>query len=260
MANGFRCFQSGCENPFWQRTFLSDKRITFVGNVPTLGIPGGGNPKAPGRRTIFLLSPANASGARSQMLRNPEAQFELALRLRGPGAALGEIFSFISGLYFRGKLAYALRFADPPPGVAGVHIITASGGLLSPHELVTLPRLQAISAGRVDAENPEYREPLVRDMHKLHSSLAADAHVVLLGSIATPKYVEPLLEVLGHSLLFPRDFVGRGDMSRGGLLLRSTAAGVPLAYVPVLNATRSGARPGRLQPGKRTSSKRSSKT
>src|ERR1700732_5214969 len=101
-------------------------------------------------KRIFLLSPANASGVRAKMLFRPDAEFDLAERLRHPGAPLGEVYSFISGLYFRGKLAYAERFADPPAGVAGVHIITAAGGLLSPQELVTLPRLQAISSARVD--------------------------------------------------------------------------------------------------------------
>jgi hypothetical protein len=193
-----------------------------------------------------LLSPANSSGARAKMLFNSDAQFELAHRLRSSGAPLGEIFSFISGLYFRGKLAYAERFADPPAGVAGVHIITAAGGLLSPQELVTLPRLQAISSARVDAENPEYRRPLERDIRRLQAALEAGTHVILLGSIATAKYVEPLLEVFGESLLFPKDFVGRGDMSRGGLLLRSSSVGTPLICVPVFNAKRSGPRPAKL--------------
>jgi hypothetical protein len=193
-----------------------------------------------------LLSPANAAGIRARMLFNPEAQFALAERLRGVGASLGEVFSFISGLYFRGKLAYAERFADPPAGVEGVHVITAAGGLLSPQEVVSLPRLRAISSTRVDAENPEYREPLDRDIRRLHGAIAAGTEVVLLGSIATPKYVEPLLEVFGESLLFPKDFVGRGDMSRGGLLLRSSAAGKALEYATVFNAVRSGPRPAKL--------------
>lgn len=193
-----------------------------------------------------MLSPANAAGIRARMLFNPEAQFALAERLRGSGASLGEVFSFISGLYFRGKLAYAERFADPPAGVEGVHVITAAGGLLSPQEVVSLPRLRAISSTRVDAENPEYREPLDRDIRQLHGAIAAGTEVVLLGSIATPKYVEPLLEVFGESLLFPKDFVGRGDMSRGGLLLRSSAAGKALEYATVFNAVRSGPRPAKL--------------
>lgn len=180
------------------------------------------------------------------MLFQPEAQFELAERLRGEGASLGEVFSFISGLYFRGKLAYAERFADPPAGVAGVHVITAAGGLLTPAEMMTLPRLRAISAAQVDAENPEYREPLDRDVRRLRAELAAGTQVILLGSIATPKYVEPLLEVFGEALLFPKDFVGRGDMSRGGLLLRCCSSGAPLEYAAVFNAVRNGRRPARL--------------
>ena len=44
---------------------------------------------------------------------------------------------------------------------------------------------------------------------------------VLLGSVATDKYVGPLLDVFGDRLYFPATFAGRGDMSRGGLLLRA---------------------------------------
>src|SRR5256885_15886789 len=63
---------------------------------------------------VFLLSPANASGERMQMLLRPEAEFDLARRVRTGGASLGEAFAFTSGLYFRGKLAYAGKFARRP--------------------------------------------------------------------------------------------------------------------------------------------------
>ena len=63
---------------------------------------------------------------------------------------------------------------------------------------------------------------------------------MLLGSIATPKYVEPLLGVFGERLLFPSEFAGRGDMSRGGLMLRCARENVPLTYVPVATAERHG--------------------
>jgi hypothetical protein len=41
--------------------------------------------------------------------------------------------------------------------------------------------------------------------------------VALLGSIATDKNLSVLTDVLGRRLRFPREFVGRGDVSRGGL-------------------------------------------
>src|SRR5262249_32645808 len=69
---------------------------------------------------------------------------------------------------------------------------------------------------------------------------------VLLGSIASDKYVELLLEILGQRLLFPVDFVGRGDMSRGGLMLRAARSGTELPYGPVQGAVRRGPRPPRL--------------
>jgi hypothetical protein len=72
--------------------------------------------------------------------------------------------------------------------------------------------------------------------------------VVLLGSIASPKYVDLLLPVFGEKLMFPPDFVGRGDMSRGGLMLRCVAADTELEYTPVAGAIRHGRRPPKLEP------------
>ena len=72
--------------------------------------------------------------------------------------------------------------------------------------------------------------------------------MVLLGSVASPKYVTVLTNIFGPRLLFPIDFVGRGDMSRGGLLLRHARDGVELPYVPILGATLHGARPPKLPP------------
>jgi hypothetical protein len=181
------------------------------------------------------------------MLFSPNAHFDLAQRLQNSSVPLGEVFSFISGLYFRGKLAYAERFNNPPPGVPGVHIITAASGLLLPHEPMTLAKLKSISASRVDPENPAYRKPLDRDAFRLRELAGTETQVVLLGSIATEKYAQPLLEVFGERLLFPREFVGRGDMSRGGLLLRCCSSGSPLEYLPVLGGTRRGPRPPKLK-------------
>ena len=227
---------------------MSEKRITFEGMTPGSQCYALGKSERPEPRRIFLLSPANASGVRAHRLFNPHAQFALAHRLRTSSAPLGEIFSFISGLYFRGKLAYAERFANPPSGVAGVHIITAAAGLWLPQELVTLARLRTICAARVDPDDPKYRKPLERDAQRLRAVLHPDTQVVLLGSISTPKYVLPLLEVFRERLYFPQDFVGRGDMSRGGLLLRCCSSESPLKYVPVLSVPRRGRRPPKLTP------------
>jgi hypothetical protein len=71
---------------------------------------------------------------------------------------------------------------------------------------------------------------------------------VLLGSIATGKYYEVLAECFGDRLLFPAEFVGRGDMSRGGLLLRCVTARRELCYVTFSESQRRGPRPPRLRP------------
>ncbi len=161
-------------------------------------------------KRVFLLSPANATGIRAQLILREQAQFELATRLRESGVALGELFRFISGLYFRGKLEYARAFAEPPENVPGILVITASRGLLSPDSLITLADLREIASVPIHAGDRRYRDPLERDSRLLARQIGADCDVVLLGSIATPKYVEPLLGIFGQGLLFPSEFVGPG--------------------------------------------------
>jgi hypothetical protein len=197
-------------------------------------------------KRVFLLSPANAAGLRANLIVSDHAKSPLAQRLRDSGATLGEVFAFISGLYFRGKLAYAKRFVDAPAGLAGVYVITACGGLIPADAPMSTGRLREISAAPIDAANPDYRLPLERDARLLYELIGKKCEVVLLGSIATPKYVEPLLGIFGERLLFPAEFVGRGDMSRGGLMLRCAREGVQLTYVPVATAIRHGAKPPKL--------------
>jgi hypothetical protein len=204
---------------------------------------------------IFLLSPANCGGNRARIVMAERATFDLATRLRRPaGAPLGEVFAFMSGLYFRGKLAYGRAFACPPDGVdldgGAVFVITPSAGLRSPDTLVTLDAIRGFAGVDVSADNPVYRRPLEQSARALAAEIG-DTPVVLLGSIASPKYVDVLLGIFGERLLFPQEFVGRGDMSRGGLLLRCAAAGQPLTYVPVAGAVRTGARPPKLDPATR---------
>jgi hypothetical protein len=197
---------------------------------------------------IFLLSPANVGGKRAQMLLNPDAEFELALRLRtGAKVALGEAFAFMSGLYFRGKLAYARAFARVPAGQEGVLIITSNRGLVSADVPVTAEELRSFSAVPIDARDERYRRPLVRDALALAAGCSNDCSIVLLGSIASGKYVDHLLPIFGDRLHFPHEFVGRGDMSRGGLLLRSVVADQMLTHVPLDGAVRRGQRPPKLE-------------
>ncbi|HEV8345192.1 MAG TPA: hypothetical protein VGQ16_01395 [Vicinamibacterales bacterium] len=203
---------------------------------------------------IFLLSPANCSGTRAKQIRSPNAQFELAVALRSRrGAMLGDVFAFISGLYFRGKLTYAMRFAAPPetdnPIIGmGVHVITPNAGLRSPDVYVTHKAVTAFADGDVHQANANYRRPLEKSARALVGEIGPDCDVVLLGSVASPKYVDVLTAIFGERLLFPIDFVGRGDMSRGGLLLRQAREGVELPYVPVRGAVLHGARPPKLPP------------
>lgn len=180
------------------------------------------------------------------MVLNERATFPLAEQLRAGGAPLGDVFQFISGLYFRGKLAYARAFAAPPSGVPAAVVITSGFGLIPPDTLVTIDTLRAIAGVPIDAAEERYRAPLERDARLLDAAAGPGCDIVLLGSVATEKYVQPLLEVFGTRLLFPSDFVGRGDMSRGGLMLRCARAGIELPYEPVQGAVLRGKRPPKL--------------
>jgi hypothetical protein len=203
---------------------------------------------------IFLLSPANCGGTRAKQAMSPHAMFALAVALRSPdGAPIGDLFSFVSGLYFRGKLTYARRFARPlepdnPIVGNGIHVITANAGVRSTDPIATHDAVRAFGKGDIDADNAKYRRPLEASARALGAEIGPECDVVLLGSIASPKYVDILTAIFGDRLRFPIAFVGRGDMSRGGLLLRHAREGLELDYVPVLGASLHGARPPKLAP------------
>ena len=188
--------------------------------------------------TVFLLSPASCAGARAQMLLKSQTS-ALTARLANGGAPLGEVFTFMSSLYFRGKLTYANRFGR-------AFVITPGRGLLPADVLIRVDDLRQMATVPVDESIPAFRDPLLRDAGALAQRLAAGDRVVLLGSVATDKYVGPLLEIFGDRLLFPTTFAGRGDMSRGGLLLRCARTGTPLECVPVRGAVRHGPKPPKL--------------
>jgi len=206
---------------------------------------------------VFLLSPANCGGRRASQIVSDKAEFPLARRLRSSGGApLGEVFAFMSGLYFRGKLAYARRFAAPPdqgePLVSGgVLVITPNAGLRGADVAVTRDSIRRFAGEPIDLENERYLRPLERSARTLREAVGDDCDVVLLGSVASGKYVEVLQPVFGDRLLFPSAFVGRGDMSRGGLMLRCVDSGDELDYVPIAGAVRHGPRPPKLTPLRR---------
>src|SRR5438552_3001986 len=183
-------------------------------------------------QTIFLLSPAKLSGKRGQMLLDPEARFALAQALHSSeGAALGEVYSFVSSLYFRGKAAYAAKFTSSA-GSLGAWVITPGGGLCRLTERVTATRLAGWQRVLVGEHNPHFTAPLARHVSELLDSVGTETRFVLVGSVASKKYVAPLLEVLGPRLFYPAKFEGLGDMARGALLLRCARDGHELDYTP----------------------------
>jgi len=198
---------------------------------------------------VFLLSPAYCAGKRAAILLKPDSSFDLAVRLRAGALTIGEAFSFLSGLYFRGKLTYSQRFGNLPSGGDSTLVITPSRGLQPPASLVTVDQLREFASVDVAADDVRYRAPFERDLRVLHTRLPPQARVVLLGSIATPKYVDVLVDVVGRRLHYPSSFIGRGDMSRGGLLLRAARIGLELDYTRLDPAvSRRGARPPKLEP------------
>jgi hypothetical protein len=94
----------------------------------------------------------------------------------------------------------------------------------------------------IDERNQEFTAPLIDDAVALERAYGATTRFVLLGSVASDKYVRPLTHVFGDHLLFPADFIGRGDMSRGALMLRAAREGRELAYQPVEGTSRRGPR------------------
>jgi hypothetical protein len=165
-------------------------------------------------------------------------------QLRAEGVPVGEVFTWLSALYFRGKLGYALRFARPPRRLPGALVMLPGRGLGPPDTRVSAADLAAM--GQVEVESEAFVTPLLRDARAIADRCGERIRVVLLGSIASGKYTGALLEVFGDRLLFPREFVGRGDMSRGGLLLRAVRSGEELAYTPVAGAALHGPRPPKL--------------
>jgi hypothetical protein len=113
---------------------------------------------------------------------------------------------------------------------------------------VTAEAIRGFARVDIAANDPRYRVPLLASATALADEIGEACEVILLGSIASAKYVDVLAEVFGERLLFPSEFVGRGDMSRGGLLLRCVRSGQELAYAPVRGAVRHGPRPPRLAP------------
>jgi hypothetical protein len=196
-------------------------------------------------KTVFLLSPAYCGGRRASILLNPKSQADTTLELRAGRLSLGRAFAFMSGLYFRGKLNYAQRFGEPL-------VITPTRGLQDPDRKFTVALLREFAVGDVSLDNPEYRSALERDVMALAARIRKQTPVVLLGSVASGKYVDVLLPILGDRLRYPVAFVGRGDMSRGGLLLRSAASGDELEYGPLTAGVRPrGPRPPKLDPSTR---------
>ena len=192
--------------------------------------------------TLFLLSPASLNGLRAKQLTSPRAKFELAKQYQTEeGVEIAGAFAFMSALYFRGKIAYARRFAVPSPAIGGdgIFIITPGYGLVPPDWRITEERMKRMRKIDIDVAARNYVKPLKEHVQLLARALHddPDARVVLLGSVATGKYVDVLMPSLGPKLRFPKHFAGLGDMARGGLMLRAARAGIELEYT-TLEASR----------------------
>lgn len=217
------------------------KRIVLHGHKPEHATKYGATAGSrAGGEYVYLLSPAFSAGRRAQMLLNAEAQFGLAQRLRTGGISLSEAFAFMSPLYFAGKLKYVSVFARQVGKIPGVLIITPCRGLLAPETVVDVRELREICAEQIMAKNPKYRDPLERDLRALSEAIGTRIQVVLLGSIATKKYIPVLMETLGERLMVPREFVGMGNMQRGALMMRCSREKERLEYVGVGEIVRSG--------------------
>ena len=181
------------------------------------------------RVKVFILSPASTAGKRASLLLHGRGK----LARREKPVPIGDVFTFLSGLYFRGKLAYARYYAAPKHGWPGCYIISSNAGLVLPEEDVSVVQLVRFSQTPIDEDEPLYSEPLRQALGRLGKRLPHDAQIVFLGSIATRKYRAILSEVLGGRLYYPACFEGRGDLSRGSVLLQSVKSGRELEYRPL---------------------------
>src|SRR5215510_8517709 len=150
---------------------------------------------------FFLLSPANCRGRRAKQVLSATATFPLAMKLRsGEGVPIGELFAHMSGLYFRGKLTYAQRFGH-------ALVITPDRGLIPADTPITADVLTRFADAEIHVDNLSYRRPLEESARLLTKMAGRRAEFVLLGSVASPKYVEALVEIFGARLTFPASFV-----------------------------------------------------
>ena len=188
---------------------------------------------------VFILSPANCNGLRARWVLKKSSRSDLAMRLRSAGVSLGEVFTYLSALYFRGKLSYARNFAEPPSSCPGILIITPTAGLLTHDTVIRLSRLRGFGRVPIHVKNQTYRAALRRSAKELVSQLGTECEIVLLGSVATGKYLDILAPIFGSQLRVPTEFVGLGDMARGGLLLRCVRENRQLNYVEVASVLRS---------------------
>lgn len=182
--------------------------------------------------SIFLLSPARLTGARGRRILAGTGRLSTTDAFTdGSRLPLGSVYASISTLYFRGKLAYARRFGAWDEGDP-VLVITPDRGLAPADMPVDIGTLRDSATVPIALDEPRYVEPLLQSVSALRERLTSEDRVVLLGSIATPKYVDPLGRTLGTHLFVPRDFVGMGEMRRGSLLLGAVAEGRELSYIP----------------------------
>src|SRR5579859_641450 len=156
---------------------------------------------------VFLLSPANMSGLRARQLTSPRAKFDAARLYQSPeGVPIAIAYAFMSALYFRGKIAYALQFAP----TSDIFVIAPGFGLVTPDWRITAERMRVLAKTEVDVRKRNYRKPLERSALELAERLDEDSQVVLLGSVASGKYVDILRPVFGERLVFPAMFAGLG--------------------------------------------------
>lgn len=207
--------------------------------------------KGPWKR-VFILSPANCNGKRARWLLKKDARSEIARRLRaGGGVPLGEVFTYLSALYFRGKLAYARAFAPAAANGRGVLVITSSAGLLAHDAAVGLAALRTFARVAIGKKSRRYRRALARSAAALAEEIGPDGEVILLGSIASGKYLDILTAVFGARLRVPGDFVGMGDMQRGALLLRCVREARELEYIAASDLVPGARADPRDEPGTR---------
>ena len=155
------------------------------------------------------------------------------------------------------QATYASRFGRPPPSLPPALVITPTRGLQSPSLPISRSLIEEFAS--LDWHRPT-RAFWIRSSRVRVSFVHRSSQRCAWSCSGASRRAGTSSRWRASSRAgcnYPAEFVGRGDMSRGGLLLRHAEEGRELDYVPLAaGLTRHGAKPPKLPPLPRAATRR----